>query len=57
MSQNAWIAITANPISITDCAIQADDINQISLAWIPGSHAPAGGWILLYTYGAGEENT
>lgn len=57
MSQNAWIAITANPISITDCAIQADDLNQISLAWIPGSHAPAGGWILLYTYGAGEENT
>ena len=57
MSQNAWIAITANPISITDCAIQADDLNQIILAWIPGSHAPAGGWILLYTYGAGEENT
>lgn len=57
MSQNAWIAITANPISITDCAIQADDLSQISLAWIPGSHAPAGGWILLYTYGAGEETT
>ena len=57
MSQNAWIAITANPVSITDCAIQADDLSQISLAWIPGSHAPAGGWILLYTYGAGEETT
>ena len=57
MSQNAWIAITANPISITDCAIQADDLSQISLAWIPGSHAPAGGWILLYTYGTGDETT
>lgn len=57
MSQNAWIAITANPVSITDCAIQADDLSQISLAWIPGSHAPAGGWILLYTYGTGDETT
>lgn len=57
MSQNAWIAITANPISITDCAIQSNDLSQISLAWIPGSHAPAGGWILLYTYGAGDETT
>lgn len=57
MSQNAWIAITANPISITDCAIQSNDLSQISLAWISGSHAPAGGWILLYTYGAGEETT
>lgn len=57
MSQNAWIAITANPISITDCAIQSNDLSQISLAWIPGSHAPAGGWILLYTYGTGDETT
>ena len=57
MSQNAWIAITANPVSITDCAIQADDLSQILLSWTFAGDAPEGGWVLLYSYGNSEETT
>lgn len=57
MSQNAWIAITANPVSITDCAIKADDLSQILLSWTFDGSAPEGGWVLLYSYGSSEETT
>lgn len=57
MSQNAWISITANPLSISECTIQTEDLNQITAAWTFTGDAPEGGWIFLYTHGNGETAT
>lgn len=57
MTQKSWIAITANPITITNTVVQTDTPGAITVSWEFAGEAPEGGWILLYSFGAGPEAT
>lgn len=57
MTQKSWIAVTANPITITNTSVQTDTPGAVTVSWEFSGDAPEGGWILLYSFGAGPEAT
>lgn len=54
MTQPARTTISANPILITNFAVDASDPQQLALSWETGGAVPEGGWLLTYSVDGGK---
>lgn len=48
MTQNAWISVTARPITVTGFTLDAADGGGMQLSWQYVGSAPQDGWVLMY---------
>ena len=48
MTQNAWISVTARPITVTSFALDTADGGGMQLSWQYIGNAPQDGWVLMY---------
>ena len=55
MTQPARTTISADPILITDFAVDESDPQQLALTWETGGVIPEGGWLLMYSIDGGEQ--
>ena len=49
MTESARITMSANPLTITDLTVNADNTGKLILDWEYKGTAPEGGWLLLYS--------
>lgn len=56
MTQPARTTISANPLLITDFAVDESDPQQLVLSWNTNGVIPEGGWTLLYRIDGGKLN-
>ena len=49
MTQPTRVAITANPITVTDFTVSEDTAGQLTVSWEYMGATPDGGWLLIYT--------
>lgn len=54
MTQPARTSITANPINITNIAVDESDPESLSIRWEYTGDAPSGGWLMMYTIDGSE---
>lgn len=50
MTQYNKVTISANPLTVTDFTVDADEIGKLTVNWTYDGAAPEDGWILLYTF-------
>lgn len=55
MTQPNRVSISANPISVTNVNVNADNLEQIKVDWTYEGTAPDGGWLLMYTLDGGDQ--
>ena len=55
MSKGDTISVTANPVSITDFAVENVTGETMDLVWSFDGNAPADGWIITYCVDGGEQ--
>ena len=48
MTQNAWISVTARPITVTGFTLDAAEGGGMQLSWQYVGSAPQDGWVLMY---------
>lgn len=56
MTQPARTTISANPILITNFAVDESDPEQLTVTWDTAGATPEGGWLLLYSIDGGKQN-
>ena len=49
MTQLSRVSVSANPITLTDFAIDESDPLELKLSWQQQGAAPEGGWMVMYT--------
>ena len=49
MTEAARITMSANPLTITDLAVNAETEGQLAVQWQYKGDAPEGGWLLMYS--------
>ena len=54
MTQPARTSITANPINITNVAVDETDPEQLTVNWEFSGASPSGGWLLMYSIDGSE---
>ncbi len=55
MTQPSRVSITANPLTITELTVNADNPGKLTVDWTWEGNAPEGGWLLLYTLDGQED--